>query len=59
MGNYIQSWRRKTGSRVVMYVHTVHTDRFIQVEKGGVGARDIDRNLFVLGAGKRLETQLF
>jgi len=35
-----------------MYVHTVHTDRFIQVEKGGVDARDIDRNLFVLGAGK-------
>lgn len=36
-----------------MYIDTAHTDssleKLIQVEKGGVGARDTDRNLFVLG----------
>ena len=52
MGNGIQSWRRKKAGWFVMYIHTVHTDRLVQVEKGGVGARDDDRSLFVLGAGK-------
>lgn len=46
-----------------MHIHTVHTDssleKLIPVEKGGVGARDSDQNVFVLGAGKRVQTQLF
>lgn len=46
-----------------MYIHTVHTDssleKLIRAEKGGVGARDTDQNVFVLGAGKWVRTQLF